>query len=159
MWCWDLQGFGAPQICIVFWKRCLSRVLSRIGALPRTALPTAIDVTPNSNPLAFLPGQQQDQGMYKQCPAQRDIKCCFAPPSVRNLGSSVLAISMVFPRILKDFQSISVDFNRFQSFSIIFSHLQSLSNILNHFQSFSITLNLSKTYEFVDSRKVGENNT
>ena len=65
---------------------------------------------------------------------------------MRNLRSSFVALSMAFPHILIDFQSISVTVNHFQSFSITFGH----------FQSFSITLTLSKTQELSDNREVGE---
>ena len=64
-----------------------------------------------------------------------DIRCRFAPRSVRNLWSSFLAISMAFPHILMDFQSISVDFSHFQSFSITFNHFRSLPVTINHCDS------------------------
>ena len=51
---------------------------------------------------------------------------------MRNRGSQFSAISRVFPQILVDFQSVSIDF---LSFSISFSQLQSILINFNQFQS------------------------
>ena len=72
---------------------------------------------------------------------------------MRNRRTQFLAISMVFPQNLVDFQSNSIDF---LSFSISFRQFQSVSISFNQFQSVSISLTRSETQEFIDNRKVGK---
>ena len=85
------------------------------------------------------------------------------PPSMRNLRSSFLAISIAVPHILTDshsafshFQSPSVIFRLLsvscRSFSVTFSHFKSLSVICNHFDF----VNLTKRQEFIDNRMAGK---
>ena len=66
------------------------------------------------------------------CMTVRLLGAFFTPPSTRNRRSQYSAISMGFPQMFVDFQSISFDF---LSFSISFSQLQSVLINFNQFQS------------------------
>ena len=75
---------------------------------------------------------------------------CFAPPSMRNRRSQFSAISLRFPLILVDFQSISTDCCHFQSVSVSFNQLQSSLISIKQYQPVRIgqnRRNLLTTYE------------
>ena len=60
-----------------------------------------------------------------------NFRCCFAPPSVRNLRSSSLAISRASPLFswtFSRFLALSVIICHFQSYSITFSCFNSVKN-------------------------------
>ena len=81
------------------------------------------------------------------------VRCFFAPPFMRNRRNQFLVISIGFPQILVDFQSISFDF---LSFSISFSQPQSALINFNQFQSVWVSekrRNLLTTGRWVKQRK------
>ena len=63
---------------------------------------------------------------------QGRLRCCFALPSVQNLRSHFLAISMAFPHVLMEFQSLSITFNHFQSLSVTFNHVDLIEDVRIH---------------------------
>ena len=64
-----------------------------------------------------------------------NVRCFFASPSMRNHRNQFSVISMVFPQILDDFPSISIEFLSFQSVSLNFSQFQSILISSNQFDS------------------------
>ena len=88
-----------------------------------------------------------------------NVRCCFAPPSVRNLRSFLINVQWLSPKFSWTFSQFQSMFSHFQSISVTFSNFQSVSRISNQFRSLSITWTQSKTQECIDNRKVVENNT
>ena len=81
------------------------------------------------------------------------VRCCFAPPSGRNLQGHLQSISVNFSRYSLILLDALVSFTRFQSLLISFGQLQS------SLVSFNLTRShKTRTQNCFTDRKVGQNN-